>query len=121
MAKILIIEDEKVLNEMYTMKFEMSWYEVIEAFDWQEWLDLAKAHKPDVILLDIMMPWLNWHETLEILKKESDWPVKILMFSNLSDKQNIDEALKKWADWYILKADTTPKQAVEKVNEVLNK
>lgn len=118
-TKILIIEDDMVLNEMYSMKFEREWFEVANSFDWQEWLNRIEEFKPDVILLDIMMPWINWFETLKIIKEKHDWDFKIIMFSNLNSKEDIARALEMWADDYLLKASTTPKEAVEKVNIVL--
>lgn len=118
-TKILIIEDDIVLNEMYSMKFEREWFEVVSSFDWQEWLDKIDEFHPDIVLLDIMMPWMNGYETLKLLKEQNKTWFKIIMFSNLNSKEDIAKALAMWADDYLLKASTTPKEAVEKVNILL--
>lgn len=113
--KVLIIEDDEVLNEMYTMKFNMEWFIVEVAYDWFSALEKLNIFKPDVVLLDIMMPWINWMEVLPKIKEMLWDSVKIIMFTNLNDKNNMEKALEMWASDFILKADTTPKQAVEKV------
>lgn len=117
--KVLIIEDDIILNEMYAMKFKFENFEVESAFEWEEWLHKIDEFNPDIILLDIMMPWLNWFDTIKIIKEGSNKDIKVIMFSNLNDKQSQEKAKELWADDFILKADTTPKQAVEKVYEIL--
>ena len=119
--KVLIVEDDVTLNEMYSMKFLLDWFEVVSAYDGMEWLSKIKEFRPDVVLLDIMMPWINWIDTIELIKKEADYNLKIIMFTNLNDKGNMEKAMAKWADDFVLKADTTPKQAVEKVLKLLDK
>ena len=120
LKKILIIEDDITLNEMYSMKFRIEWFEVESAFEWEEWLDKITTFQPDIILLDIMMPWMNWFDTIKVIKEQNKSNVKVIMFTNLNDKQSKEKAKELWADDFILKADTTPKQAVEIVNNVLN-
>jgi len=119
-TKILIIEDEKIINEMYSMKFKKEWFEVESSLDWLEWLSKVTEFKPDVILLDIMTPGMNWFETLEVLKNQSSSNSKIVMFTNIVDKEKIDKAMEMWADDYLIKANTTPKTAVEKVKNLLS-
>ena len=118
--KILIIEDDKVLSEMYTMKFEKEWFDVNPAYNWLEWLSKISTFNPDIILLDIMMPWMNWFETLETIKQQSSSTCKIVMFTNIADKDKIEKAMKMWADDYLVKADTTPKDAVDRINKLLS-
>ena len=116
--KLLIIEDDQTLNEMYSIKFEKEWFDVSPAYDWLEWLTKISTFNPDVILLDIMMPWMNGFETLETIKEQSSSNCKIVMFTNIVDKDKIEKAMKMWADDYLIKADTTPKNAVEKINKL---
>ena len=118
--KILIIEDDQILNEMYSIKFIKEWFNVTPAYNWLDWLTKISTLNPDVILLDIMMPWMNWFETLETIKQQSSSKCKIIMFTNIIDKDKIEKAMKMWADEYLIKSDTTPKDAVEKVNKLLN-
>ncbi len=120
--KLLIIEDDKVLNEMYRLKFEKEWFEVKSAYDWLDWLSkIEEWFNPDIILLDLMMPSMNWFETLDTIKRQTSSDCKIIIFTNISDKDKINKAITMWADDYLIKANTTPKSAVEKVNEILRK
>lgn len=119
--KLLIIEDDKVLNEMYALKFQKEGYEVKSAFDGLEWMTAMSEFEPDVILLDIMMPSMNGFETLESIKSQTSSDSKIIIFTNVVDKDKIEEAMKMGADDYLIKADTTPKVAVEKVKEVMGR
>ncbi len=118
--KLLIIEDDKVLNEMYALKFKKEWFKVESAYEWLSGLSKVAEYDPDIILLDLMMPSMNGFETLEAIKKQTSSNCKIIIFTNVVDKEKIDKAMEMWADDYLIKADTTPKIAVEKVEEVLN-
>lgn len=118
--KLLIIEDDKVLNEMYALKFSKEGFKVESAYDWLSGLSKIADYDPDVILLDLMMPSMNGFETLDAIKKQTSSNCKIIIFTNIVDKEKIDKAMEMWADAYLIKADTTPKIAVEKVIEVMN-
>lgn len=118
--KLLIIEDDKVLNEMYALKFSKEGFKVESAYDWLSGLSKIADYDPDVILLDLMMPSMNGFETLDAIKKQTSSNCKIIIFTNIVDKEKIDKAMEMWADAYLIKADTTPKIAVEKVTEVMN-
>lgn len=119
MHKVLIIEDDVVINEMYSMKFKMEWFEVESSFEWRDWIEKIKTFKPDIVLLDIMMPWMNWIETVSIIKEEIDPNLKVIMFTNLNDKVSRETAMMMWADDFLIKADTTPKLAVETVRMMI--
>jgi len=119
--KLLIIEDDKVLNEMYALKFKKEGYEVESAYEWLEWLSKVASFNPDIILLDLMMPSMNGFETLEAIKNQTSSECKIVIFTNIVDKEKIDKAIEMWADDYLIKADTTPKIAVKMVEEIYNK
>lgn len=115
--KILIVDDDRELVEMYKLKFEKEWFEVMIAFDWFTALTLLWEFIPDVIFLDIMMPSMDGFETLSTIRKlaPSLEKSKIIMFSNLNSKEDIEKAINFWADDFLLKSSTTPKQAVEKI------
>lgn len=117
--KILIIEDDKVLNEMYALKFSKEKYEVETAYEGIEGLSKLSSFKPDIILLDLMMPSMNGFETLESIKYHTSSKCKIVVFTNIVDKDKIDKAMQMWADGYLIKSDTTPKDAVKKVDSYL--
>jgi len=119
MYKVLIIEDDIVINEMYSMKFKMEWFEVESCHEWQSGIEKIKTFKPDIVLLDIMMPWMNGIETVSIIKEEIDPNLKVIMFTNLNDKVSRETAMLMWADDFLIKADTTPKLAVETVRMII--
>lgn len=117
--KILIVEDDINLSEMYKIKFQKEWFEVQVSDNWFDALVTIQNFKPDVILLDIMMPDIDWFETLKVIREQTSFDTKIIMFSNLNRKDDIDKALNLWADDYLIKANVTPKEAVERVKDML--
>ena len=119
--KLLIVEDDKTLNEMYALKFKKEGYEVSSAFDGIEWLSNVASFNPDVVLLDLMMPSMNGFDTLEAIKNQTNSECKIIIFTNVVDRDKIEKAIDMWADDYLIKADTTPKDALEKVESHLKK
>ena len=121
MKKILIIEDDRVLSEMYALKLKKSWFEVMESYDWLEWLTKITEFDPDVVLLDLMMPVMNWFDTLKSIKKQTSCHSKILVFTNVVDKQKLDEAMQNWADDYVIKSDTNPSDMVQRINDIMKK
>lgn len=120
--KILIVEDDKDLSTMYSIKFEIEWFEVKVSENWLNAVTLFTEFKPNAVLLDIMMPSMDWFETLRVIRDLApSLKTKIIMFSNLNSKEDIDKCMKLWADAYLLKANTTPKDAVEKVLDLIEK
>lgn len=118
--KVLVIEDDIVLNDMYTQKLEKEGFEVKQAKDWLEGLTVLENFSPDAILLDIMMPAMDGFETLRAIKNQTSSRSKIFMFTNIIDKNKIDEAMENWADDYIIKAETNPSEIAKKIkNSVL--
>ncbi len=119
--KILIIDDEKSLVEMYALKFKKEGFNVKTSYDGLEALTLIAEFLPDVIFLDIMMPQMNWFETLTTMRRLAPSLVntKIIMFSNLSSREDVEKAMKAWADDFLVKANTTPKKAVDTVKNIL--
>ncbi len=121
MKKVLIIEDDKILSEMYALKLRKEGFEVKESINWLEWLTCIWEFNPDIVLLDIMMPTMNWFETLEAIKNQTSSRSKIIMFTNIVDKDKIKTAMQAWADDYLIKANTNPSDVIEKINLLLNK
>ena len=118
--KILIVEDENFLLDMYKMKFEQGGFEVITAVDGEEAIRTSKREKPDIILLDIMMPKINGFEVLENLKTSPITKlIPVLIFSNFSQKEKIKKGIALGAIDYFLKTNYTPTQVLEKVKNIL--
>ena len=119
-TKILLIEDEKMLAEMYRTKFNNEGFKIDVAFDGEEGLRAAKAEKPDLILLDIILPKLDGFLVLKELR--DDLALKktpVILLSNLGQDEDIKKGKKLGATDYFVKANHTPAEIVDKVKEVL--
>jgi two-component system, OmpR family, response regulator VicR len=120
MKKILIVEDEKNLNEAYQMILKQAGYKVYSAYDGQEALDLTKDVEPDLILLDLRMPKMNGIEFLQEFDLANNHPdTQVIVFSNLDMQKEIDEAFQLGAHKYILKAWASPKELISLVEDTL--
>ena len=121
-TKVLIAEDEKTLLDMYTIKLEKEGFEVFGAHDGEEAVNMAKSENPDIILLDIIMPKIDGFTALEELRKEKSLDkTPIIMLTNLGQKEDLDKGKKFGATDYLVKANTTPAEVVDKINEVLSR
>ncbi len=118
---ILVTDDDPLISRMYQHKLVADGYDVETAADGQEALAKVAAKKPDLILLDVMMPKMNGVETLKALKgdkKTSHIPVIIL--TNLGDNSDdVEKAKKLGALDYLVKAETSLKQLSERVSKVV--
>lgn len=120
-AKILIVEDEKLLNEAYELVLKREGYEIHCVFNGEEALNIFDKVKPDLVLLDLRMPKVDGVEFLKKLKPTKNYPdAKILIFSNYDDQHEIDEAFKYGATRYILKAWSSPTELAKVVRETLD-
>lgn len=118
--RILIVEDEQLLNEAYQTILQRQGYEVITSYDGREALDKIKDQDPDLILLDLRMPRVDGLQFLKEYKALENHPlVKIVVFSNLDEQSEIDEAFELGAQKYIMKAWATPKELVKIVKDML--
>lgn len=115
---VLIIEDDRFLLDMYVMKFNERGFAVETAFGGQEALTKIqkKSNKPDIVLLDLVMPGIGGFEVLEKIKTGKLLPNSlVIILSNLGQKEDIDRGLALGADGYIVKASATPTEVVDKV------
>ena len=121
--KILIIDDDEFLLDMYAVKFKEEGFEVDIAREGKEALNKIKeGASPEVVLLDIVMPGMDGFELLETIRKEKLIPTsKIIILSNLGQKEHLDKGKSLGAAGYIVKAYFTPSEVVKKANEVLKK
>lgn len=107
---------------MYRLYFERAGYEVLKAGNGRECIDFVKKEKPNIILLDILMPKLDGWEVLKQLKTDPETKqVPILVFSNLGQTQEIQKGLDLGADDYVIKSNMTPKELLEKVEKMINR
>ena len=121
MAKILIVEDNDMLNTAYTYMLSAKGHEVASAFDGLEGLKLAKSFEPDIILLDYLMPNLDGKGFLSRYNAKTKHPdVKILLLTNLSDEEKIDESIQLGVYKHLLKAKVEPHQLVGVIDDILD-
>ena len=120
MTKIVIIEDDQVINQMYRMKFEAAGFDVATASDGQAGIKMAEKFKPEIILLDLQMPNMGGSEALEIIRK-STWGAKIpvIILTNLGEEEAPKSLRSLGIHSYIVKADLTPSQVVVRVKDAL--
>lgn len=121
MAKnILLVEDDEMLNAMYTQKFTKEGYSVVSAFNGAEGVKMAEEHHPDIILLDIIMPKMDGFAALKKLKKnDSTKDLPVILLTNLGQEEDIRKGKELGAEDYFIKANHTPQEVVEKVKEVI--
>lgn len=120
MIKIAIVEDDQIISQMYRIKFESEDFSVETADNGKLGLDLIKSMRPDMVLLDLMMPEMNGDEMLAKLRA-TDWgkDLKVIILTNVGE-QEIPETIKSLGvSAVILKADMTPSQVVALVKKVL--
>lgn len=110
MSKILIVEDDKVLNSAYLMILERDNHDVISVFDGAEALENVSDYKPDIILLDLLMPNVSGIQFLEKYNPSEHPNTKVIVLSNMGDEKLVEQAKELGAYKYIIKAHTTPSQ-----------
>ena len=120
LAKILVIEDERMVRDALVRKLQVSGFEVIEAGDGQDGLDKAHSEKPDVVLLDLILPLVDGLTVLDKIRNE-DWgkDMPVIILSNLSDVNTVEESRKKKVFDYLVKTDWTLDDVISKIREVL--
>lgn len=121
--KILIIDDDKFLLDMYAMKFSGKDFDIETSQSAADSLTkIEGGYKPDVILLDLVMPGLDGFGFLDESKKKNlARYAKVIVFSNLGQKEDIEKAMNLGAAGYIIKASSTPSEVVGKVNAILGR
>lgn len=118
--KVAVIEDDHDLQFIYKMKLEREGFTVATALNGEEGLEVIKDFKPDIILLDLMMPVMNGTEMLARLRSEQ-WgsSIRVVVLTNIS-KDEAPQALRFLrVDRYIVKAHHTPAQVIEVVRDIL--
>lgn len=119
--KILIVEDDKFLKELMVKKLEDNSFKVIEAVDGEEGLKMVKETKPDLVLLDLVLPGIGGFEVLSQMKKEPELSkIPVIILSNLGQKEDMERSLELGANDYMIKAHFTPDEIIEKVKKVLS-
>lgn len=122
MKTILLVEDDPFLVDIYSTKLKEAGFSVQVAIDGKEALKKIKEDIPDLLLLDIVLPNFNGWEILRKIERDDELKtLKVVILSNLGEKQEIEKGLKLGAARYLVKAHYTPSEVVEEVKKILNK
>jgi len=117
--KILIIEDDKSLQNALAEMLTQEKYEIISAFDGEEGLQKLKEENPDLVLLDIILPKKDGYEVLAEIKKGEKKNIPVLILTNLEEIDNVQKAIDLGATTFMVKSDFSLKDVLEKVKENL--
>jgi DNA-binding response OmpR family regulator len=118
--KILIIEDEHFISELYVRALTRAGYDVTVEVDGQKGLELAQTDQFDIILLDLMVPTITGIEVLRHLRGTGAKPIKakVVITTNLEQREEIRADIESQADAYLVKAEITPRELVEFLNTI---
>lgn len=118
--KVLIIEDDQFLRDLIVRKLEDEGFNVLQAIEGEEGLRVFREKKPDLVLLDLILPGMDGFEVLKQAKGDKNiLDIPILILSNLGQRDDIERGIKLGAKDYLIKAHFTPGEIVEKVKEAL--
>lgn len=119
-SKILIIEDDAYISEMYEFKLVSDGYLVEVVPDGYVGLDYMSKHLPKLVLLDIVMPKIDGFAVLQKIRENPQWnDVPVVMLTNLGQKDNVDRCLEMGANGYIIKAHFTPAEVLEEIKKYI--
>ncbi|MEI7690554.1 MAG: response regulator [bacterium] len=120
MSKILLVEDDSALRDIYSTRFLAEGYEVVTAADGEQALTTAVKEKPNLILLDVMMPKISGFDVLDILRTTPETKdSKIIIMTALSQPSDMSKGRNLGADDYLVKSQVTLTDVVEKVKVML--
>lgn len=120
--KILLVEDDSFVSDIYQTKLDKEGFQVLVAENGVEAMKILETVVPDAVLLDIIMPYMDGIEVLKKMKGDERWKnIPVILLTNLSEREKIEEALGIGANDYLLKSHFTPAEVMEKVNALLKK
>lgn len=121
MAKILLVEDDVSLRDVYSARLQAEGYVIVVAANGEEALAMAVKEKPDLVLLDVMMPRISGFDVLDILRSTPETArVKVIMMTALSSPEDRDRGQKLGVDRYLVKSQVTLEEVVATIAAVLN-
>ncbi len=115
--KIFLVEDDPFIADIYHVKLDDAGYEVISASNGLEAIKhLEEGVRPDLMLLDIVMPYMDGREVLKKMSETEGWKnIPVILLTNISEKQQVEDAFKYGAKDYLIKSHFTPSEVVDKV------
>ena len=118
--KILLIEDDEILRGIITQKFVKEGYKVVQAINGIDGLKAIDTERPDLVLLDILLPGMNGFEVLEKTKQNPSLAkIPIIILSNLSRKEDVEKGFKLGATDYLIKVNFTSQEVMKKIKDIL--
>ncbi len=121
MARILIAEDERDIRELITFTLEFGGFQVIAAANGQEAVELARQHRPDLIILDVRMPKMTGYEACRILKSQEETrSIPVVFLSAKGQEAEIRQGMEAGADAYIIKP-FAPDELLQQVQAILSR
>jgi DNA-binding response OmpR family regulator len=119
---VLLVEDDTFVSDIYTMKLTAEGFNVVLASNGMEALKKLEELVPDIILLDVIMPYVSGMEVLHKIKSQENLKkIPVILLTNVSEKEKIEEALGIGADDYLIKSHFTPSEVLAKINSFLKK
>lgn len=118
--KILLVEDDVFIQDIYLSRLKQEGFNVLAAEHGVAALEKMKDFNPDLIVLDIITPYMNGLEFLKTVRKEDKWKkIPVIMMSNLSEKEKIKEMQQLEISAYLVKSHFTPSEVMEKIKTLL--
>jgi len=118
--KVLVVEDDRFLRELITQKLTREGYDVSEAVDGEDGVKKAEEKKPDIILMDLILPGIDGFEAITRIKENPEFEsTPIIILSNLGQRDDVERGLKLGAVDFLIKAHFTPGEIIEKIQKVL--
>ena len=117
---ILIIEDDKFLRDLIARKLTEEGFEISEAVNGEEGIKKIKEGKPDLVLLDLILPGIDGFEVLRKIKEEPQLArIPVIILSHLGQKEDVEKGMKLGASDYLIKAHFTPAEIIQKIKTAL--
>jgi CheY-like chemotaxis protein len=116
--KVLSIEDDAFLSSLVSGKLIENGFSVVTAATGKDGIEKSKTEKPDVILLDLMLPDIGGFDILKTIKADPETKdIPVIILSNLGGREEIEESVKLGADGYLIKSNVLPQEVADMVNE----
>ena len=120
MKTILLVEDDPFLVDLYTTRLKVAGFETEVAITGKEGLEKLKEKRPDLLVLDIVVPTIDGWEVLQELRKNEGFnDLKIIVLSNLDQKSDIERAYDLGVKRYLIKAHYTPTEVIKEIKKIL--
>lgn len=120
MKKILFIEDEETLQNTFKDILKQGNYEMLSSLDGENGLKIAKSKKPDLILLDLILPRMHGFEVLKELKKDSETKdIPVVILTNLEGTEEVEKALELGATTYLIKTSYSLEEVIKKIKKII--